>query len=85
MYRVAVFDDDRRQAEALAELIARMPLGAPVDLELFTNLDALAAFIADEGEPDICFMDIRAPAPTPRPPPASKRCRACSPRAATPR
>ncbi len=63
MYCVAVFDDDRRQAEALAELIARMPLGAPVDLELFTNLDALAAFIADEGEPDICFMDIRAPLP----------------------
>lgn len=63
MYRVAVFDDDRRQAEALAELIARTPLGAPVDLELFTNLDALAAFIADEGEPDICFMDIRAPLP----------------------
>lgn len=60
VYRVAIFDDDHRQCELLAELIARSPFGPLTEVSLFSELDDLATRIDKAGEPDICFMDIRA-------------------------
>lgn len=59
VYHVAIFDDDQRQCEILADLIERTSFSSQMDVASFTDLDDLAAHIAAAGEPDICFMDIR--------------------------
>lgn len=58
MYRVAVFDDDRLQCEALADLVGRSSFGSEMSVETFSDIEALARYVGVSGEPDICLMDI---------------------------